>query len=313
MAEIETYQDSTPMGTFSQIRLDDGSKVLVSVTPTDIAIFKVGFFGTPKETLWQEDVHRFLNILHTADNSLIDKSPLELAVKAVISCKSISDIPEKFNGLKRLQSINSEMEELQERKDELNTEREANIERGNDLVDKIGGLVDEMSEKMSELEEWQMKLKAVIDLLMGMIDDAQTSKRELLREFMEENSTLNGDQEKEILILTIMEMVWSIYSVFTEAEAKDIIEELKNNVLKKYFDSPEERVAFEKLFWERWDEYAQVLDPENENIVIQIGGIFFDHLIGSRVDAGVMALGAAGMNFLAVSKQIRYSLKELND
>lgn len=101
MAQIKTFQDGTSMGTFSQINLDDGSKILISFTQTEIAIFKVGFLGMTKGTLWKEDIDKFLDIIypqgHTSKDA--DKSVLEIAVDLAIQCKTTEDVKEKFSKL----------------------------------------------------------------------------------------------------------------------------------------------------------------------------------------------------------------------
>jgi len=86
MAEIQTYQDGTPRGTFSQIKLDDGNKIMVSLTQTEIAIFKVGFLGIPKGTLWKQDMDSFLDVIYpqgpASENA--DRSVLEISVECII-------------------------------------------------------------------------------------------------------------------------------------------------------------------------------------------------------------------------------------
>ena len=47
MSTIKTYQKEK----FSQINLDDGSKILLSYGATDIIVFKLGFLLMPKETV----------------------------------------------------------------------------------------------------------------------------------------------------------------------------------------------------------------------------------------------------------------------
>ena len=71
---MSTYHNYVP-NRFSQINLDDGSKILVSVGATDMKVFVLGFFGFPKETLhtfdslavkrisllWRGDVLQFVS------------------------------------------------------------------------------------------------------------------------------------------------------------------------------------------------------------------------------------------------------------
>lgn len=310
MAEIQTFQDGTSMGTFSQIKLDDGNKILISLTQTEIAIFKIGFFGTPKGTLWKEDLDRFLSILYSADSSLTDKSALKLAVQAAITCKNIDEVREKFEGLKRLKKINQQMSALHQKKEELLDEREHLADKTENLVNKIGSFTDDMSEKVFELKSWQAKLKVVTELLIDSFDARYKVTTKLLRDFLDRGQDqINGGQKKEIILLSMMETAWSVYAVFTEAEAKDVIESFKVAIFDKYLPNAKEREGFEKLFWKRWDEYAEILDPKNENLILQIGGIFCDHFFGTRISK-VEVMGLVGMSFVSSSKEIKKSLEK---
>ena len=99
MAQIQTFQDGTPTGTFSQIKLGDGNKILISLTQTEIAIFKVGFLGMPKGTLWKEDIYKFLDVIYPEGHASKDasKSVLEISVELAIQCKTMEEVREKFN------------------------------------------------------------------------------------------------------------------------------------------------------------------------------------------------------------------------
>lgn len=101
MAEIQTYQDGTPRGTFSQIKLDDGNKIMVSLTQTEIAIFKVGFLGIPKGTLWKHDMDTFLDIIYPEGpaSKNANRSVLEIAVELATQCTTLEEVKEKFSSL----------------------------------------------------------------------------------------------------------------------------------------------------------------------------------------------------------------------
>ncbi len=101
MAEIQTYQDGTPLGTFSQIKLDDGSKIMISLTQTEIAIFKVGFLGIPKGTLWKYNMDRFLDIIYPEGpaSKNADRSVLEIATEIATQCATMEEVKIKFSDL----------------------------------------------------------------------------------------------------------------------------------------------------------------------------------------------------------------------
>ena len=96
MTEIKTFQDGTAMGTFSQINFDDGSKILISLTQTEIAIFKVGFLGITKGVLWKENMNEFLDIIYPKGpkSKDVNRSVLEISVDLVYGKSlSISHLP----------------------------------------------------------------------------------------------------------------------------------------------------------------------------------------------------------------------------
>lgn len=313
MAQIETFQDGTIMGTFSQIKLDDGNKILISLTPTEITIFKVGFWGSPKGTVWKENLDKFLDIFRTADSNLTDKSALELAVQGAATCKTISEVEEKFKGLKRIEKINDHIETLHQKKDALQEKRRHLAEKADGLIDQVGDILDQRSEMIAELGVWQESLKIITKLLADSFNVRYKTVTKELKDFLEdEQYQMDNDQEKELMILSMMGIVWSVYSVFTEAEAKDIIDNFKTVILDKYFPDSETKVEFEKCFFERWDEYAEVLGPKNENIVIQTGRIFCDHFFGTRRAKGVV-MGLIGMSFLSSASEIKKSLEKIRN
>ncbi len=98
MTEIQTYQDGTSMGTFSQIKLDNGNKIMISLTQTEIAIFKVWFFSVPIGILWKHDMNTYLDIIYPEGlmSNNADKSVLEISVALAMQCGSVKEIKEKF-------------------------------------------------------------------------------------------------------------------------------------------------------------------------------------------------------------------------
>ncbi len=99
MAKILTYEDQTPRGTFSMIQLDDGKKILISVTQTEIAIFKIGLMRAPTGTIWKQDVFEFMDVLYPqgplSDN--FNESVLKLTVEMVSECKSLAELKRTFS------------------------------------------------------------------------------------------------------------------------------------------------------------------------------------------------------------------------
>ncbi|MFZ2303789.1 MAG: hypothetical protein WAV98_03320 [Minisyncoccia bacterium] len=103
MTEIQTFQDGSSRGTFSQIKLDDGNKILISLTQTEIAIFKVGFLGIPKGTLWKENMNKFLDVIYPKGPASKEagKSVLEIVVNLATQCGTMDEVKEKFSNLNK--------------------------------------------------------------------------------------------------------------------------------------------------------------------------------------------------------------------
>ncbi len=51
MAKVELYEDQTRMGTYSQVRLDDGKRILISLTQTELAVRQY-VFGMPIKNIF---------------------------------------------------------------------------------------------------------------------------------------------------------------------------------------------------------------------------------------------------------------------
>ncbi len=99
MSKIITFSDRQPSGTFSQIQLDDGKRILVSFTQTEIAIFKLAFKGsTPTGKIFKHDINEFLDFFCVRVEQIgIDGSLLEAVVNYILPCKNMEEVTEKMN------------------------------------------------------------------------------------------------------------------------------------------------------------------------------------------------------------------------
>lgn len=75
MSEIITYSNS-PSGKYCQIKLDDGKRILISLTQTEIKIFKMKFLGSvPSDTIFEiTTLDLFSNKYKSAREKLTEKS-----------------------------------------------------------------------------------------------------------------------------------------------------------------------------------------------------------------------------------------------
>ena len=99
MSEIITFSDRRPSGTFSQIRLDDGKRILVSFTQTEIAIFKLAFGGSiPTGKIFKHDISEFLDFFCVRVEQIgINGSLLEAVVHYILPSTTMKEVVEKMN------------------------------------------------------------------------------------------------------------------------------------------------------------------------------------------------------------------------
>jgi len=96
MGKIINYKNDGANGVYSQIRLDDGSRVLISLAGTEIKIIKMIFGGIiPAGTVWEYlDIVAFFDMIIGSGG---DKLPLNFLVEKVLTCNSIDDLKMKLN------------------------------------------------------------------------------------------------------------------------------------------------------------------------------------------------------------------------
>ncbi len=91
MGEVITYKNEGAKGIFSQIKLDSGERVLISIAADEVKIFKQKFFGViPGKTIWQfSDLYKLAKSLQ--DNRYDDQL-LDILVNQVKEYNSIVDL-----------------------------------------------------------------------------------------------------------------------------------------------------------------------------------------------------------------------------
>ena len=101
MSEIINFTDRKPSGTFSQIRLDDGKRILVSFTQTEVAILKLAFGGMiPTGNIFKHDISEFLDFFCVRVKQIgINGSLLEAVVEYILPCKNMGEVTAKLNAV----------------------------------------------------------------------------------------------------------------------------------------------------------------------------------------------------------------------
>jgi len=101
MSEIINFSDRKPAGTFSQIKLDDGKRILVSFTQTELAVFKLAFGGMiPVGNIFKHDISEFLDFFCVRVKQIgINGSLLQAVVDYILPCKNIDEVAAKLNAV----------------------------------------------------------------------------------------------------------------------------------------------------------------------------------------------------------------------
>lgn len=91
MAQIELYEDQTQRGTYSQIRLDDGKKFLISLTQTELAIRQF-VFGIPMKNIMDMiSLDFMMNVLYPHGPLSSNSNQSLLSIITEIALESGSD------------------------------------------------------------------------------------------------------------------------------------------------------------------------------------------------------------------------------
>lgn len=96
MGKIITYKNEGTKGVFSQIKLDSGERVLISIAADEIKIFKLKFFGViPSGTIWKyPDLFGFFDLLQANGSS---EHPLDVLVEKVKNFNSVVQLQNELN------------------------------------------------------------------------------------------------------------------------------------------------------------------------------------------------------------------------
>lgn len=96
MGKIITYKNEGGKGIFSQIKLNNGERVLISIAADEVKIFKLKFFGyIPNRIVWQySDLYKLAKLLQ--DNGYNDKL-LDTLVSQAKQFDSIENLQKGFD------------------------------------------------------------------------------------------------------------------------------------------------------------------------------------------------------------------------
>ncbi len=144
----------------------------------------------------------------------------------------------------------------------------------------------------------------VTEYLLGLFNTGYGAIVKGLKETLGNSQmSISDEQNQELIMLTMFAILRPTITLFKDAPfAKDIIGKFQNDIFNKYFKDANEREKFGELFWKRCEEYSQVLKPDNEDFIIQVGQIFCDHFFGEKESlkhaATMMFIGSCFANIM---------------
>ena len=96
MSRIITFSDQKPSGTFAQIKLDDGNRILVSFTKTEMAIFQLRFLGlVPGKKIYSRNISDIIALFAIKPENK-DKTLLQAVVDFLLPCTSTQEVLRKL-------------------------------------------------------------------------------------------------------------------------------------------------------------------------------------------------------------------------
>lgn len=96
MAKIITYKNEGAKGVFCQLKMENGERILISMTQKDTKILKLGLMGlVPMSTVWESsDIKEMIRIFANPTNP--EQQPLDAIIEKLIECKSIDEVKSRI-------------------------------------------------------------------------------------------------------------------------------------------------------------------------------------------------------------------------
>jgi len=124
--------------------------------------------------------------------------------------------------------------------------------------------------------------KNIIEALSVFFDVGYKSLTQGLVQTFEEKIEIDDEQKRELMVVAMLAVSEATLKTFGKlAEEKEIAgRKAREMILQQHFSNIGELEQFEQLFSGRSREYYEVLQPENTELVLQFGQIFYTHFLG---------------------------------
>lgn len=167
---------------------------------------------------------------------------------------------------------------------------------------------------MKTLFSKKVTTEKIIGSLAGFFDAGYGSLVVGLKDsFKDELGPISEEQDRELIAVPMFAIIRAIMPALGDTtQAQNIIGGFQHEVFNKYFKDTEKRNQFGEMFWRRCDEYSTVLHPENKDLAIQIGQIFYTHFFGKEEDGSHLAMMmVVGGSFLSTMTETKKFLDEI--
>jgi len=97
MAQITTYKNDYSRGVYSQLKLDGGDKIFISIAMTSVKVSKLNFLNFPTTTIWEstnisEAKQKFMGSSGADSFGL-----LNAVIRYLDNCNSIEEVKVKLS------------------------------------------------------------------------------------------------------------------------------------------------------------------------------------------------------------------------
>jgi len=162
----------------------------------------------------------------------------------------------------------------------------------------------------------RIAIERIIESLFGFLKAGYNSLVNGLKKLSKDQKFfISKEQNKEIIILCMFAILRAISTACGDnIVSKNITEKFQQKIFKNYFKDTKERENFKELFLKRYNEYSELLSPENldlKNLDLHIGQIFCKYFWGEDDESLAITMMFAGYICISVMTETKKFLDEV--
>jgi hypothetical protein len=152
------------------------------------------------------------------------------------------------------------------------------------------------------------------EALLGLFDAGYDSLVMRLKDSYGDEVGRAGEmQDRELITIPMFAIIKGVTMAFGNMpEAQNVIGKFQHDISSRYFKETGDQ--FRETFWQRCDEYSQVLRSENKDLAIQVGQIFCTYFWGDDKENGdhlAIMMFVGGM-FVSIMLETKRFLDEVS-